>query len=140
MHLLQAVAPYDLASPKTPTTAALYPVYLRGLAWLQDGQPQQASAEFQKILSHKGVAQNYLVFPLASLQLARAYKAMALQQRNATATNSGEGQAHAEEQAEAAYRDFLNIWTNADRNLPVLREAQREYRTLLASRSSRLRH
>lgn len=65
---------------------------------------------------------------------------MALQQRNATATNSGEGQAHAEEQAEAAYRDFLNIWTNADRNLPVLREAQREYRTLLASRSSRLRH
>jgi hypothetical protein len=32
--------------------------------------------------------------------------------------------------AKAAYQDFLNLWKDADTNIPILSEAKSEYREL----------
>jgi eukaryotic-like serine/threonine-protein kinase len=124
LQILQPVTPYDLASPKTPTTAALYPMYLRGLAYLSAAEPAQAAEEFRRILSHRGLAQNYLLLPLAQLQLARASAAMA--RRTALPPGSGASELQGQQRALQQYRQLLNVWNEADRTLPVLRKAQQE--------------
>ena len=112
LEALQATAPYELGSPP-PGIAFLYPVYLRGLAYLQTGEGQQAAAEFQKILDHRGIVLNFPTAALAHLHLARA-KAMA-----------GD-----KDSAREAYRDFLTLWKNADADNPVLHQAKAEYEKL----------
>ncbi len=112
LEALQPAAPYELASP-LPGIAFLYPVYLRGLAYLQAGQGKLAAAEFQKILDHRGIILNFPTAALAHLQLARA-KAMA---------GDKDG-------AREAYRDFLALWKDADAGNLVLREAKAEYEKL----------
>ena len=52
---------------------ALYPVYLRGEAYVAAHQGSAAAAEFQKILDHPGVVVNEPIGALAHLGLARAY-------------------------------------------------------------------
>jgi Tfp pilus assembly protein PilF len=84
-------------------------VYLRGLAYLQQGQGEQAAAEFQKMLNHRGVVLNLPTAALAHLQLARA-EAM-----------SGNRAA-----AQKSYDDFLALWKAADPDLPLLKQAQSE--------------
>ncbi len=112
LEALQAAAPYELGSPP-PGIAFLYPVYLRGLTYLQAGEGKQAAVEFQKILDHRGIALNFPTAALAHLQLARA-KAM---------MGDKDG-------AREAYRDFLSLWKNADADNPVLRQAKAEYEKL----------
>ena len=101
--------PYELGSPP-PGISLLYPVYLRGLAYLQNGQGKQAEAEFQKMLDHRGVVLNFVTAALAHLQLARA-KAM-------NGDKAG---------ARESYRDFLALWKDADPGLPLLAQAKAEY-------------
>ena len=96
LEALQPAAPYELASP-LPGIAFLYPIYLRGLAYLQAGQGKLAAAEFQKMLDHRGIVLNFPTAALAHLQLGRA-KAMA---------GDKDG-------AREAYRDFLALWKGAD--------------------------
>ena len=57
IELLQTAAPYELAIPGTwfAFVGNLYPVYIRGKADLAAHQADQASAEFQKILYHRGI-------------------------------------------------------------------------------------
>ncbi|HET6899338.1 MAG TPA: winged helix-turn-helix domain-containing protein, partial [Vicinamibacteria bacterium] len=43
--------------------AALWPAYLRGLAYLDQGAPAEAEAEFQKILDHRGVLAPTVSYP-----------------------------------------------------------------------------
>ncbi len=112
LEALQPAAPYDLASP-LPGIAFLYPIYLRGLAYLQAGEGKLAAAEFQKILDHRGIILNFPTAALAHLDLARA-KAMA---------GNKDG-------AREAYRDFLALWKDADADNPVLHEAKTEYEKL----------
>ncbi len=112
LEALQPAAPYDLASP-LPGIAFLYPVYLRGLAYLQAGEGKLAAVEFQKILDHRGIILNFPTAALAHLQLARA-KAMA---------GDKDG-------AREAYRDFLALWKEADADNPLLHEAKAEYEKL----------
>ena len=50
----------------------LYPIYIRGEAYLQAGQAAQAAAEFQKMLDHPGIVLNFVTGALAHLQLGRA--------------------------------------------------------------------
>src|SRR5208282_3223025 len=69
---LQAASSYELGSPAQLPYAPIYPAYLRGLAQSQAGQPQQAAAEFQKMLDHRSIMGNSVLGPLARLQLARA--------------------------------------------------------------------
>jgi hypothetical protein len=87
--------------------------YLRGQAYLEANRSQEAAAEFQKILDHRGVVLNVHIGALAHLGLARAY---VLQGDTI--------------KARAAYQDFLTLWKDADPDIPVLKEAKAEYAKL----------
>ena len=52
---------------------ALYPVYVRGQAYLAAHQGAEAAAEFQKILDHRGIVVSDPIGALAHLQLGRAF-------------------------------------------------------------------
>jgi tetratricopeptide (TPR) repeat protein len=92
---------------------SLYPVYVRGEAYLAAHQGREAAAEFQKILDHRGIVLNEPIGALAHLQLGRAY---AMQGDTA--------------KARAAYQSFLTLWKDADPDIPILKEAKAEYAKL----------
>jgi eukaryotic-like serine/threonine-protein kinase len=91
----------------------LYPVYVRGEAYLAAHQGSEAAADFQKILDHRGIVLNEPIGALAHLQLGRAYTL-----QNDTA------------RARAAYRDFFSLWKDADSSIPILIAAKSEYTKL----------
>jgi tetratricopeptide (TPR) repeat protein len=110
---LQRALPYDLAMPGTAffgMFGGLYTAYVRGQAYLADGRGQEAAAEFQKVLNHRGIVLADPIGALAYLQLGRA---LAL---------SGE-----KDKARSAYQDFLTLWKDADPDIPVLKQASAEY-------------
>jgi eukaryotic-like serine/threonine-protein kinase len=98
----------------------LYPVYVRGEAYLAAGQGNAAAAEFQKILDHSGLVGNCWTGALAHLGVARAN---ALQAK--TSQGADEDAAHV--RAVAAYKDFLTLWKDADPDIPILKQAKAEY-------------
>jgi len=111
---LQAAAPYELGQGFGQINySCLYPVYVRGQAYLVGGQGPAAAAEFHKILDHSGLVQNCPTAALAHLGLARA---SALQKDTA--------------KAKAAYQDFLTLWKDADADIPVYQQAKAEYAKL----------
>ena len=112
VELLKASAPYELADVDLPPNA-LYPAYLRGVAYLKAGHGQQAAAEFQRVIDHPGVVLLHLQGALAHLQLARA-QAMA-----------GDKAA-----ARQSYQDFLTLWKDADPDIPIYQQAKAEYAKL----------
>ena len=107
---LQATAPYEFGNLDGAITTALYPIYVRGQAYLAAHDGQQAAREFQKILDRSGVAQNRLIGTLSQLGLARAYRL--------------QGDAA---KARTTYGDFLRLWKDADPDLPILKQAKSEY-------------
>jgi eukaryotic-like serine/threonine-protein kinase len=114
IETLQAAAPYELGSPGAASFApALYPVYVRGEAYLASHRGSEAVAEFQKILDHRGIVLNGPIGAIAHLQVGRAY---AMQGDTA--------------KAKAAYQDFLTLWKDADRDIPILIAAKSEYAKL----------
>ena len=110
IEALQAAATYELGDVDY---VKLYPVYVRGEAYLAAHQGSEAAAEFQKILDHRGIVLNEPIGALAHLQLGRAY---AMQGDTA--------------KARAAYQDFLTLWKDADPDIPILKEAKAEYAKL----------
>jgi hypothetical protein len=112
LDLLQASAAYELGQP-TYFILALFPVYVRGEAYLQAHNGTAAALEFQKIIDHLGYVLNSPVAPLARLGLARAYAL-----------------AGDKDKCRTAYQDFLGLWKNADPDIPILKEAQAEYARL----------
>jgi eukaryotic-like serine/threonine-protein kinase len=110
---LAVSAPYELAETNTSFTFALYPVYLRGEAYLQARQGPSAASEFQEILDHAGVVGNEPIGALAHLGLGRAF---ALQ------GDTGK--------ARSAYDDFFALWKDADPDVPILAQAKAEYAQL----------
>ena len=97
----------------THFTVFLCPAYLRGEAYLMLHDGNRAAAEFQKFIVHRGVVMNFPWGALARLGLARAY---AVQGDTV--------------KARAAYQDFLTLWTDADPDIPILKEAKAEYAKL----------
>ena len=73
IEALAASVPYELGQTNNSFTFALYPVYLRGEAYLAAKQGAAAATEFQKILDHAGVVGNEPIGALAHLGLGRAY-------------------------------------------------------------------
>jgi len=112
---LRIAAPYDLGQSSSGVYAwtALYPVFVRGEAYLASQQGSEAATEFQKILDHRGLVLNEPIGAVAHLGLARAY---AMQGDSA--------------KARAAYQDFLTLWKDADADIPVLKQAKAEYAKL----------
>jgi eukaryotic-like serine/threonine-protein kinase len=116
IELLQVAIPHELGAPRSSIHAlfgALYPVYVRGEAYLALHQGAEAATEFQKILDHPGIVDSDPIGALAHLQIGRAY---ALQGDSA--------------KAEAEYQDFLTLWKDADPDIPILKEAKAEYAKL----------
>jgi eukaryotic-like serine/threonine-protein kinase len=103
--------------------SCLYPVYVRGQAYLAAGQGNAAAAEFQKILDHSGIVWNCWTGALAHVGVARAN---ALQAR----ASQGADADAARVRALAAYKDFLTLWNDADTDIPILKEAKAEYSKL----------
>jgi eukaryotic-like serine/threonine-protein kinase len=110
---LSPTAPYELGSPDLDVNLALYPVYLRGMAYLMKKEGSASVAEFQKIVDHPGVVQDEIIGSLAHLGLGRAY------------VLSGDST-----KAKTGYRNFLSLWKNADRDVPILKQAVAEYEKL----------
>ena len=115
VETLRAATPNELAQTTSSTYGwnALYPIYVRGEAYLSAHQGSKAAAEFQKILDHRGVVVNGPIGALAHLQIGRAYV-----MQGDTA------------KARAAYQDFLTLWKDADADIPVLIAAKAEYAKL----------
>ncbi len=124
LHILQAASTVELGQiPFVNNISCLYPVYVRGEAYLAAGQPEAAAAEFEKILAHSGIVWNCWTGTLAHLGVARAH---ALQSK----TFQGEGQKADADKSRAAYKDFLTLWNSADPDIPILKEAKAEYAKL----------
>jgi hypothetical protein len=124
LSALQAASPLELGTiPFVNNVSCLYPVYVRGEAYLAAGQGFLAAAEFQKILDHSGIVWNCWTGALARLGVARAN---ALQTR----TSQGADSDAARVRALAAYKDFLTLWKDADSDIPILKQAKAEYAKL----------
>jgi eukaryotic-like serine/threonine-protein kinase len=112
-ELLQAAASHELGAPRS-NFGALYPVYVRGQAFLTARQGAEAATEFQKILDHRGIIVSDPIGAVARLQLGRAF------------VLTGD-----KTKARIAYQDFLTLWKDADPNVPILKQAKAEYAKLL---------
>jgi eukaryotic-like serine/threonine-protein kinase len=98
---LRPALPYDLRSFDVPA--------MRGRAYLLAGKPALAAAEFGKIIDHSGIEPLSHDYPLAQLGMARA---LAAQGKTDDATMK--------------YKLVMEIWKDADPDLPRLREAKSE--------------
>ncbi len=102
IDLLERARPWDAVSPGG---------YMRGLAYLQLHDAQNAIAAFQAATKYRGYSiTSGNPYALALLGLGRAY---------AMAGNKVE--------AKKAYDRFFAEWKNADSDLPVMAEAKKEY-------------
>ena len=113
MDALSVAAPYELGHTNEDFTFALYPIYLRGQAYLAAKNGAAAAGEFQKILDHASIVGNEPIGALAHLGLGRAYAL------------SGDTA-----KAKTAYQDFFALWKNADPDVPILKEAKDGYAKL----------
>jgi len=124
---LQSASAIELGMDSFSSTSGLYPVYVRGEAYLAAGQGSAAAAEFQKIIDHSGIVGNCWTGALAYLGVARAN---ALQSRTLQGQGQGADTDAARARALAAYKDFLTLWKDADPDIPILKEAKAEYAKL----------
>jgi eukaryotic-like serine/threonine-protein kinase len=111
IELLRGTAKYDMAV--TSSFDFIYPAYIRGLAYLELGDGQSAAAQFQKLIDNPGFTVRHVTGPLAWLQLGRARKKM------------GD-----EAAARKSYETFLDLWKNADPDVPIYQQAKAEYAKL----------
>jgi DNA-binding winged helix-turn-helix (wHTH) protein/Flp pilus assembly protein TadD len=110
IDLLRGTAKYDLAFTGFDY---LYPAYIRGLAYLELGDGQSAAAQFQKLIDNPGFTVRHVTGPLAWLQLGRAQKMM------------GDEVARRK-----SYETFLDLWKDADPDIPIYQQAKTEYAKL----------
>ncbi len=109
--VLESTRPYEFGIG--PNSLGGGPAYIRGVAYLKLKDGAKAAAEFQHILDHRGMGVSDPEYPLARLNLGRAY---ALQGDTA--------------KARTAYQDFFAAWKDADPDVPVLVAAKAEYEKL----------
>jgi tetratricopeptide (TPR) repeat protein len=113
VKILQTAAPYELAQSQPFQMGMMYPVYLRGQAYLLARQGKAAAAEFQKMIDHRGLVLNFPLGALARLGLGRAYALEGDKVR-----------------ARKTYGEFLDLWKGADPDIPILTQAKAEYAKL----------
>jgi serine/threonine protein kinase/Tfp pilus assembly protein PilF len=120
--------------PFAENISCLYPAYIRGQALLAAGQLPAAAAEFQKILDHRGLVWNCWTGALARLGIARANASQTKRSKGAEADA-------ARTRALASYKDFLELWKDADPDIPILKQAKAEFakRVLSSTLSGRVK-
>jgi tetratricopeptide (TPR) repeat protein len=110
IDLLRGTTKYDLAFTGF---VYLYPPYIRGLAYLELGDGRSAAVQFQKLIDNPGFTVRHVTGPLAWLELGRAQKMMG----DEAATRK-------------SYETFLDLWKNADPDIPIYQQAKAEYAKL----------
>ena len=116
LELLEVNIPYEFGSPPSYYSGfygVMYPVFVRGQAYLASHRGIDAAAEFQKIIDHPSLVVSDPIGALAHLELARAL------------VLSGD-----KVRAKAAYADFLDLWRTADSDIPTFKAAKAEYARL----------
>jgi hypothetical protein len=116
IDLLEANRPYEFGIPPLAFIhyyGNMYPIYVRGLAYLAMRNPEEAAVEFGRLLAHPGLAAGDPVDAAARRQLARALE-----------------RAGDKTKARSAYQDFLSLWKDADTDIPILKQAKTEYANL----------
>ena len=113
LELLRTAEPYELSPDPYRGGGPMLPVLVRARAYLLAKDGAAAVAEFQKMLQHRGLMFNNPEGALARLGIARAY---------ALAGNR--------EMARTTYKEFLELWKDADADIPILKEAKSEYARL----------
>ena len=113
IEMLQGTANYEFGSPSPFQPSTMYPIYVRGQAYLTAHDGGAAAAEFQKMIDHRSISWNFPLGALAHLGLGRAY------------TLSGDTA-----KSKTAYQDFFALWKDADPDIPILKEAKAEYAKL----------
>ena len=115
LERLRTATDYELGTPapQFEVGGPLYPAYVRGQAYLSLRQGAEAVSEFQKFLDHRGIALNSPLGALARLQLGRAY------------VLTGD-----KTKARHAYLEFLELWEDANPDIPILKQAKLEYAKL----------
>ena len=108
---LEPTMPYELGGPLV--FPYLYPVWVRGQAYMAAHNGIAAAAEFQKLIDHPGIVMNQPIGSLAHLELGRAYAL------------SGDTV-----KARASYQNFFTLWKDADPDIPILIAAKSEYAKL----------
>ena len=111
LALLETLRPYEMGIG--PHSLGVTPAFLRGTAYLKMHDGVKAATEFQLVLGHRGVASLAPEYPMAQLNLGRAY---AMQGDTA--------------KARTAYQDFFALWKDADPDIPALKTARAEYEKL----------
>jgi tetratricopeptide (TPR) repeat protein len=116
IDVLQSASTYEFAQPGIcfygsggGGFGAMYPTYVRGLAYLLLHKPGEAAAEFQKIIDHPGVVLEDPIGGIARLQLARAL------------AQGGDAA-----KARTVYQDLVTLWQEADPELALPRQARAE--------------
>jgi tetratricopeptide (TPR) repeat protein len=110
VSLLSLTEPFDVAAPDEFHTSSLYPAYARGQAYLAAGDGKRAGDAFKSLIDRPGMVLNLPLGALAHLGQARAY---VLSGRTTEARD--------------AYQSFFKLWSDADPDLPVLRQAHAEF-------------
>jgi len=115
VEVLQSAVTYELGypNPQVGVGRFLYPAYLRGQAYLRMRRGREAALEFQKFFDYRTGVANCPLGALSRLELAHAF--------------SMQGDSVG---ARASYRDFLDLWKNADSDMPILAQAKVEYAKL----------
>ena len=113
LEAIKIAKPYETGWPSSVNTGsfgALYPIYVRGKAYLRASEGAKAAAEFQKILDQAGIAYFDPVIGVAArFHLGRAYMMAGDHVR-----------------AKQAFKEIVTFWKNADRDIPILKQAQAE--------------
>jgi len=113
MNRHNAAKALDLLKKAEPLDGAIAEVrYTRASALLMAGHGEEAAQEFRAVIGLKGYTLSDPTFPVAQLGLARAL---------ATTDKAA---------ARVAYQDFFALWKNADQAVPILKQAQAEYKNL----------
>jgi hypothetical protein len=116
IQALQTASRYDFALGGVGFIGrfgGLYPIYVRGVAYLAARQPAEAAGEFQRILDHRSIVLVDPMDAMARLQLARAL------------VLSGDTA-----KAKGAYNDLFALWKEADPRIPMVSEARAEFAKL----------
>ena len=110
IEVLHATSPYEMGDVGN---TALYPIYIRGEAFLATHQGREAATEFQKIIDNRGIVLNGPIGVLAHVGLARAFSVQGDTAR-----------------AKSAYQNFFTLWKDADPDIPIFIAAKAEYAKL----------
>lgn len=116
LGVLDSATPYELGSPRSAVVwyfGTLYPIMIRGDAFLAVDKGEDAAREYEKILAHRDLMIGDPLVALVEYRLARAHEV------------AGEPL-----KARSQYEKFLALWRDADPDIPIYQQAKAEHARL----------